>query len=75
MTPVWGFSSSGPVALLPIDTYTARFDSKVRFGGVVFARSDVEAALRRLLRIRHRLASGDDDDFSIHRPGDSDTGP
>lgn len=62
------------VALVPIAVYTAHiaFDLKSRFGGVVLVSARlaedterVKTAIRALLRERHRLAPGDDDDFVI----------
>jgi putative ABC transport system permease protein len=60
------------VALVPIDVYASRIHSKLSFDGTVLisatSRGDtarVEAELRSLLRDRHRLAPGDDDDFII----------
>jgi hypothetical protein len=59
------------VALVPLDIFTAKFGfaSKRRFGGVVLVGgTEHEAELRELLRARHRLAPGDDDDFTIVGP-------
>jgi hypothetical protein len=63
------------VALVPIKVYAAKLEASFRFGGAVFvsARSreempHVEAEVRSLLRIRHRLAPGNDDDFIIRTP-------
>jgi hypothetical protein len=60
------------VALIPIEVYAARIHGQVQFGGVVLvsatSRGDnarVEAELRSLLRDRHHLAPGADDDFVI----------
>jgi hypothetical protein len=61
------------VALVPIEVYSRIVgDVKLRFGGAVFVSATtpgdatrVEAELRLLLRDRHRLAPGDDDDFII----------
>ncbi len=60
------------VALVPLEVYRARIgiDSKMRFGGTVLvsatARGDaarIEAEVRALLRDRHFLSPGADDDF------------
>jgi putative ABC transport system permease protein len=62
------------VALVPIDVYLSKiaFDSKLQFRGAVIvsatSRGDtarIEAELHSLLRDRHHLAPGDDDDFII----------
>jgi putative ABC transport system permease protein len=68
-----GHSSQGQdyddVALVPIDIFVARvhMESKLRFGGTVLvaASAGAEADVRSLLRDRHRLAPGDDDDFVL----------
>jgi hypothetical protein len=61
-------------ALVPIDVCLSKiaFDSKLQFRGAVIvsatSRGDtarIEAELRSLLRDRHHLAPGDDDDFII----------
>ena len=56
------------MALVPLEVYAARIavDSKPRFGGTMLVSATArEAELRLLLRERHRLAPGDDDDFII----------
>jgi putative ABC transport system permease protein len=60
------------VALVPIEVYASKIHTKSSFGGMVLvsatSRGDtarVESELRSLLRDRHRLAPGDDDDFII----------
>jgi len=60
------------VALVPIDVYASRLHSNVGFDGAILvsvtSRGDtsrIEAELRSLLRDRHHLAPGDDDDFII----------
>jgi hypothetical protein len=57
---------------VPIEVYSRIFgDVKLRFGGSLFVSATtpddarVEAELRLLLRDRHHLAVGDDDDFII----------
>ncbi len=59
------------VAVVPIELFASRLDSKLRFGGMVFvspATARVEAELRSLLRDRHRLGPGADDDFELRKP-------
>lgn len=60
------------VALVPIETYTARLAPSLRFAGALLISAGspgdlarVEVEVRVLLRERHRLAPGDDDDFVI----------
>jgi putative ABC transport system permease protein len=71
-----GMSAEGQdlddVAIMPIGSYASKIERTPRFGGAVLtsarSREDLahlEAALRSLLRDRHRLAPGDDDDFII----------
>lgn len=71
-----GTSSGGQdlddVALVPVEVYGAKIDVMPGFRGAVFvsARSRdelarVEAEVRSLLRDRHRLGPGDDDDFML----------
>lgn len=64
------------VALVPIEAYAARIDPTLRFRGALLVSAKppadltrLEVELRTLLRERHRLAAGDDDDFVI-RPSD-----
>jgi putative ABC transport system permease protein len=59
------------VAIVPAEVFMAKIDSKIRFGGAVLVSpvsARVEGELRTLLRDRHRLAPGDDDDFVIRDP-------
>jgi hypothetical protein len=63
------------VAIVPLEIYSARISGSLRFDGVVLispkAPADLarlEADVRSLLRGRHRLAPGDEDDFAIRTP-------
>jgi len=62
------------VALVPIEVYASRIRGDSRFGGTVLISavpssdsSRLEADVHGLLRDRHRLAPGADDDFVIRR--------
>lgn len=68
-----GHSSQGQdyddVALVPIDTYTARIgmSSPSQFRGIVVVKASAgtESEIRSLLRDRHRLGPSDEDDFVL----------
>jgi putative ABC transport system permease protein len=63
------------VAIVPIEAFASRIHASLGFGGAVLISatsigelSRVETELRSLLRVRHRLKPGDDDDFIIREP-------
>lgn len=64
------------VAIVPVQVFASRIASTIRFDGAVLVSpmapgeaARVEGELRGLLRDRHRLAAGDDDDFVIRDSG------
>ena len=63
------------VAIVPFEIYSAKIAGRLRFDSVVLISprspeelARVEEEVRSLLRVRHRLAPGTEDDFTIRTP-------